>query len=798
MADADPMQMVQMLMRLAGSQGIGTGVQNYVPRTSVWGMNDPAQGFSLGQTLSQLGPMMQAMGVSGDMMMQLGFPQLASRLQSNAGANPFLLARQQQIMRETMRFGFGLTGQQISSGLGFQQGSFADQATQMAVPIMSIMAPEMASELMSALSPTTITAMGGRRMVNAAAMRAQGGQINSAAMDAMRGTLTRLGSSGPGGKFRNEQFTHGFNFDDFAAFTEFAADEGLSDEGFDRRDAHLRAQHRILQEKFGGRHRAGLDAGERRQLDVESQQSVDAEGLLRAGSLQAKIGRQLQGMTGLGTGETLAMMQQMGLRAGNEGESNAITKLLRELESLGQAAGTTTQNLLNAGRALQAQNGGSLLYNTQAAAMAAASGRYAKDLGVKAGRSVDQHAVELAASRTEQVLSAYGAAGYAEAEAKAEATFSEAGKQELRTLKKAAQDDPTGVAAQRLAEKYNNIMRGTGSAEDIAAFKFQFSSDQEQQVFYERAGKGDTTAGINRTAVASRVVMNARRAELGPNNPINQLLNTIGEKGLQELDAMFNSGTATRDEMVAKFGAAAVGQYMTAHTGGGSAETGVLDALRGTLDYDNGGKERTDRDVARMDAVTKRRELLQSKEGLNQGPLVRLAAGKIHSVEDAFESMGFGMSKDISDMVAGFGDEDKEAFISATKTRSDAILGVVNGNATPEQKAEARKKLEEAESVINKLGVPEKDKRISDIALAAVSGAPGTPGAAVKAAEAAAPAPTGNGQVVGAPNTNEKPLMMKVEIDLKMNGQTLEPGKAVMKIMESQGFRTQLVDGKQQ
>jgi hypothetical protein len=59
-------------------------------------------------------------------------------------------------------------------------------------------------------------------------------------------------------------------------------------------------------------------------------------------------------------------------------------------------------------------------------------------------------------------------------------------------------------------------------------------------------------------------------------------------------------------------------------------------------------------------------------------------------------------------------------------------------------------------------------------------------------------APTGNGQAVSGSGTNEKPLTMKLEIDLKLNGQPLEPGKAAAKIMESQGFKAQLVDGKQQ
>lgn len=815
--------MLQTLLSLAGNRGVGTGgLQNYVPRTSVFGLNDAPQGFSLGAALSQAGPLLQGLGVSGDMMLQMGLPQLAARLQANAGVNPILLARQQQIMRETMRFSFGLSGQQVSSGLGLTPGSAGDTFLQSALPILQIMAPEMASELMSAVSPTTITALGGRHLVSAAAMRDRAGRVSSGMMDALRGNLTRLGANG---KFRNEEFTHGFGFDDFSAFVEFAADEGLSDSGFDRRAARRSAESRLLRERFGGRDRSVLNADEIQALDAGTAREVDAEGLLRSGSLQARIGRQLQGMTGFNTGETLALMQQMGLRAGNEGESNSITKLLRELEALGQAAGQTTQNLLNAGRALQAQNGGSLLFNTQAAALAAATGRFSQDMAVGVGKSADRSLIDTETSKAQQVLSAYGSAGYSEVEARVEAVGTEEEKAKFFALKKAAEDDPTGGGARQYIDALNGIMRGQGSDLAKRAFRFQMSP-AEREVFAAQAMKRQAAMGITGggNVANARVVAQALLGQMSDRSPLRKLIDSVGVQGVEQMAAMFAAGgeAGSFDSMRAKFGDSAARLFQDAKGAApGSFGDIALSAIFANAGFDNGGKEAMAKNAARMDRITKIREHLQTVEGINQGPLVRLEAGKIHGWKDVFESMGMVMSKEEADLVSQFSNEDEKDAVEAAQKRAKALMVLGNSTSTEDQKADARKDLLDAQGTLGGLGLGDSDMRARELANQQ-GGGKGAVGSLLNTAgeklinaadkimqvfgvkggdkfiKAATAAPTGNGQAVEGSGSTDKPLGMKVEIDLKMNGQTMEPGKATAKITRSQGFRPVLLDGEQQ
>ena len=164
--------------------------------------------------------------------------------------------------------------------------------------------------------------------------------------------------------FRDDMFTGRFNADEFAQLMSVAADLGVRDFSQASDPAALREMARV---ELRSRRAAGDTTTSLDDIVTEMQRN---EALIAGTGNVAQVADAMRGAFGanLSPGQLGNMMRTMGLTPGNGGDVDRIRDVVMQLRALGDAAGMSAEQMLQAGQTLQQQFGGSATYNTAVAA----------------------------------------------------------------------------------------------------------------------------------------------------------------------------------------------------------------------------------------------------------------------------------------------------------------------------------------------------------------------------------------------------------------------------------------------
>lgn len=795
MADGpDFMSMLPMLISMATAGQNGQGAGGYMPSHSPAGLNF---GNSMGSLSGALGGSLGAMGPFADMFGMMFAPDLMQKLQSGAGVDQIALQRQRQMQRQMMQYATTVPGSTVISGLGMDPNSGAGQAAAKALPFISMFAPELSSSIYSAISPNYMSMTGAQRLISAGAIQDNHGRIEPGMLDAMVGSLDRLGKTEKG--FRDDRFMHGFNRDSFAGFVQFAADQGEIDMDMDRPAARRAARERFRSKNLGGRADDALSSEERDDMEAAAQRDVESEGLIRSASIHAKIGRQIKRMApGISDAEAMDFMNQGGLVASNAEEGDAITDLLRKLEALGNATGTTTQQLINAGRTLQAQNGGSLLFNMQVAGTA----RMAERLGNEAARENQMNttpgAEAAGTKRATDAVAQFSHSGFANIESAIFLEGSNADRERLLAAKKA------GPAAYR--DLLLEVERG--STDFGKKFQGITVSASDRDVAAQGMSMDEASAGVNSVGLRAGVMLEESLARAGgASSPLGQLRAKLGADGFAKLLHRKNIDAAS-DDIKKELGLsdADTQLWLKARK---MLSPQQLDDLRGAGADVLGAKAsdiRTKDDAAMRKSTEELGEALSAQQGAGQGIIPNIRAENIGSFADVLTSMGYKTPDGLAKLTAGITEEQRKNFITAGRKRARAMEVIDDPNSTDAAREKAHKALEDAGQTLASFNVAEKSEAVKkelgitpaethdDILDGPAKGGAKNPGSGPLPATSAMPGGTTAGPRNGATDGKQN---AKLEIDLKLNGTKLDHTDFDLKAAAVQGYREVVVNGQQ-
>ena len=794
MADGpDMMSMLPMLISMATAGQNGQGAGGYMPSHSPAGLNF---GNNMGSLSGALGGSLGTMGPFADMFGMMFAPDLMQKLQNGAGVDQMALQRQRQMQRQMMQYATSVPGSTVIAGLGMDPNSGAGQAAAKALPFISMFAPELSSSIYSAISPNYMSMTGAQRLIGASAIQDNHGRVEPGMLESMVGSLDRLGKTEKG--FRDDRFMHGFNRDSFAGFVQFAADQGEIDMDMDRPAARKAARERYRAKNLGGRGDDVLSSEERDDMEASAQRDVESEGLVRSASIHAKIGRQIKRMApGISDAEAMDFMNQGGLVASNASEGDAITELLRKLEALGNATGTTTQQLINAGRTLQSQNGGSLLYQMQVAGTA----RMAERLGTEFARENKANTTpggdQAGTARATDALSRFANSGFANIDAAIALEGSEADKREWMEAKK------KGPGAMR--DKALEVERGS------TAFGKKFQGINVSAADREVASKGITmdeeANGINSVGLRAGVMEEEALARSGgASSTLGKLRAKLGNDRFNSLLALKNID-ANSDDIKKSLGMSDqdMAEWVKARK---MLSPQQLDDLRGTGAAVQASKAvdvRTKDDAAMRKATEELGEALSAQQGAGQGIVPNIRAANISSFADVLTSMGYKTPDNMARLTAGVTDEQRKNFVTAGRKRARAMEIIDDPNSTDAAREKAHKALEDASGVLASFNVAEQSDAVKkamgiapaekkdDILDGPAAGGSKAPGSGPLPATSVMPGGTA-GVRSGAADGKQN---AKLEIDLKLNGQKLDHTDFDLKAAAVQGYREVVVNGQQ-
>jgi hypothetical protein len=385
--------MMQMMQQQTGGTAPGEGAYRQRRHLRNW-RNDAA--FSFAREMSP-----QGLGAEGSMMdlgMRMFAPGLAANLQANARVDPFALRQQNTIQQALLAAGSMGAGKSLADALGAhldwaKDGTAANQFITSMGP-MAAQIPGVQS-LLRSITPTAMFE-GSQYLVQAAQLQDPDGRLDARRADAVIRAFDETTRTGPNKDRVRTTVTNGFNRDEYADILRYTADQQLQANDLDRTQLVDDSRKSLINRRNDQRVKDGqakMSTTEEDQFtkdsDTQIQYGADAANLMRATSYQSRVFAAAS--NALGPDATMddlkAFQQDLDIKPQTDEESKAAEQLIYKFKALADATGTTVENLVNAGKVIQNQYGGSMSFATNVAGQAALEKRHWMDSERAAGRA---------------------------------------------------------------------------------------------------------------------------------------------------------------------------------------------------------------------------------------------------------------------------------------------------------------------------------------------------------------------------------------------------------------------------
>jgi hypothetical protein len=271
---------------------------------------------------------------------------------------------------------------------------------------------------------------------------------------------------------------------------------------------------------------------------------------------------------------------------------------------------------------------------------------------------------------------------------------------------------------------------------------------------------------------------------------------------LQMLEAKYLHGEITQEQAVAGgVPLKALKDIARAYDIGGnrpSAERNVIDALyaANAAEATRGEQQQSVREQGEME------RLGLIRQGLHQGLVADIFHGKISSASDALQSLGYAVSKE-EYTAAQFNEDETKTLVSAAQARQAAAADMGKAG-TPDEKAAAKKRYDEAMDQIHSLQLIDSDESTRKALGEGTDSLTPVPtsmfGPSADAAGAsAAPNATDSKPAAGKPAAQAEPqkldASMVATINVTVNGQEIPKTEYTAQINQSSGFRNVTLNG---
>jgi hypothetical protein len=419
-ADVQNMQLQQMMTMLAAQHGAHAAQATYQPRF-VSPTIAAQPGFSFAQTGQQvLGEGGAMLGAMADMLLpQVMGSQYTTFMTSlnMARSNDYGAFAAQQRMQNLMGSLATHDVSRITASAATQLGlspEFAQGISQF-VPLLDMMSGGAITDIARLADPALMTQRGAAGIVAAQRRLETMGRLDEARATRMQRQLRergRLDASGrtlfdarledpelseDGFRLRNNAMTAGFNLDEFSDLMFAAADMGLRDRRAGRSAADI--------QRFRALAARDNPNATPEQIEASVRTQQDDAALISAASNLAQVTRTLQSLAPeMGAGQLANLAQNMGFVPGRAEDVSQIQEVIRQLKALGDAAGMSSEQMLQAGMTLQRQFGGSLSFNMAVAGSAQSMQRFFGDRAADAGQVLNRGLMDQFSSDTAEAV----------------------------------------------------------------------------------------------------------------------------------------------------------------------------------------------------------------------------------------------------------------------------------------------------------------------------------------------------------------------------------------------------------
>jgi len=397
-------EMLQGLQGLMQNPGSASG--NYRPRFTAPDIS-ASQGFSLAQTLGRFGEGAGMAGMVGDMLLPMVFQSasggglnwadVVNRINLARGtADPIREVQSREYAQVMMSLGTQDLGRVAVGALGLQQGSMFANILMSGAPMIDQLTGGLVSDAARLVDPNLMTGRGGAGIIAAQRGRNVMHRLDSAMAGHLKNTLqerSRLNyrgqhygdAGGDLGDFmlRDNVLTSGMNMDDFAETMAIAVDLNALDYS-----GSLKGKY--LKDKATETLTARVGSGKFSSADLEAEMKALrlAGATVQGGANVARVISTLGSTLGEGmsVGQRGELAAQLGMIPGSSADAANFQDILRNLKALGEAAGMTSKQMLDAGTVITRQFGGNQLINIATASMSQATmrltGQTLNDAGV--------------------------------------------------------------------------------------------------------------------------------------------------------------------------------------------------------------------------------------------------------------------------------------------------------------------------------------------------------------------------------------------------------------------------------
>ncbi len=334
--------------------------------------------------------------LSGSMFPAIGAIQ--RRLQDNANVNPMALRAQREFEALQMQMTSRMQGEPLARQLGLKPGDTGYDAIVGGGPMVAQLLG--ATGIVQALAPTALV-NGGQSLIKAA-MRVDGsGQATAGGTNTMLDAFNR--------EFRVDDDhlrfdrTHGLAADDTAELMPFAADNGVRGDltAEERETAREDGRRNSTERIRASRRNRGLDANlssdELKQVETESQTSVDYAAIARG--VTEKVAPVLaaykSAMPNASNSELMSLVQEGGVPKTKEA-AEAMADLIRRTTALGKSFHTSGEQMVELARSVRSQTGSGAITALQDAVRLAALRNYMTKAGTDETRQAEMTATSLA------------------------------------------------------------------------------------------------------------------------------------------------------------------------------------------------------------------------------------------------------------------------------------------------------------------------------------------------------------------------------------------------------------------
>lgn len=421
MADLRAQQLQTMQTMLAAQQGVQPQQLSYQPMFAAPSIA-PQSTFSLAQQGQRfMGEGGAVLGMVADIMLPqllqgsgIDYQGFVTRLSQARSGDPMAFQQQQRMQGLMQTMGVTDINNQAAA-LGRAVG-ISDQVMNQITPFIPLfdqLSGGMVTETARMFDPAMMTATGANAVVGAQrrldtmgridearALRMQRQmqerlRINEGGLSLFDARIANPELSEAGFRLRDDTVTSGFNADEFAQVVAMSADLGIRDRTSGRSQRETTRFTQAAARDLGLDISGGIDSlgeADRRRLRglVESQQR-DAEligGAQGFGNILQTLRNNLA--PDMDVGQLGMLARDMGFVPSSGRDTGDIEDAIRQIRALGDAAGMSTEQMVNAGQTLQRQYGGTLSFNMASTAAARSMQRVFMDRGAE-GTGIEVH-----------------------------------------------------------------------------------------------------------------------------------------------------------------------------------------------------------------------------------------------------------------------------------------------------------------------------------------------------------------------------------------------------------------------